>query len=184
MNISLIFENFTLLAYEKKQGLPFAMINLHLMKVGVVRDEKKNMEIRITARGLNGSYFENENNINLVEKKMLGALDRVDTFPIEGVSTEQIVEQILEETGKYAREISDLHSSMGTSRDQLIVTIQMLPTGDKVITVTINELKVYLITSIYLHLLEFITMDASVYPEPPVKDTAALKPSYRRLQNR
>jgi len=166
MDINLIFENFTLLACEKKTGLPFAMINLHSFRVNISRDENKNQDIQVFAKELNGSYFENENNVSLIEKKMLGALDRVDRFNIDNVPKEKVVEDIVNSLSSYAQQITDLHSSTIANRDQLSVNLQMKSTGDKIIRVALNEMKMYLITGIYLSLLEFISMDDSVNPPP------------------
>lgn len=159
-----MFENFTLLAIDKSQ-LPFAMVTLHLMQVSVAREANKKMTIKISARELNGSYFENQDNTLLTEKKMLGALDRVNTFQIEGNKQLQVVEDIIKKTSTYVHEISMLHASKTQERiEQLLVSIIMEPTGDKDIKVNIRELKAYLITNIYLHLLEFIKLDESVNP--------------------
>jgi len=166
MDINLVFDNFSLLAFDKNQGLPFAMVNLHLLKIGVSRDATKNMNINVNARELNGSYFENENNVSLIEKKMLGALDRVDTFSIDNVPKEKVVEDILNSLSNYTQQISDIHSSSVAKKDQLVVTLQMQASGNKVICVTLNEMKMYLITGIYLSLLDFISMDDSVNPPP------------------
>ena len=171
MDINLVFENFTLLACEKKTGLPFAMINLHSFRVNISRDENKNQDIQVFAKELNGSYFENEDNVTLIERKMLGALDRVDRFNIENIPKEDVVKEVVQKTSSYAQEISAGSTSKEAAKDQLVVILQMQANGDKVVRVTVNELKMYLITSIYLSLLEFISMDASVYPPP--RETAA-----------
>jgi len=134
------------------------------MNIGIKRDGRKNTNIQITARELNGSYFENEDGEKLVERKMLGALDKVNLFPIKDLSNENIVESILNSTKTYAEEITMIHSMKGQKKDQLSIIIQMQPTGDKVIRIAVNELKMYLVTSTYINLAGFFRMNDSVYP--------------------
>lgn len=50
---------------------------------------------------------------------------------------------------------------------KFVVDMDMYPTGAKDIKVGMNEMKIFLVTSVYLKLVAFVKMDPSVYPEPP-----------------
>jgi len=153
------------MAYDKKQELPFATINLHLMKMIIARDPRRNMTIQITSSQVNGSYFEIQDEFVLIERKMLGTLDNINKFSIKDIPREQVVEEILTSTNNFARTIAETHQG-SRGKEQLNVNIQMTPSRDKVIRIALDELKIYLITGIYLQLVEFVRMDPSVYPAP------------------
>jgi len=174
MLINIMFSNFSLLAFDEKK-LPFAMLNLHAMKIFVKKGTHNHIEVETP--DLNGSYFENFEDKDLVERKMLGELDVINRYDLKELQTdEKVVDKIIENLKDYTEELDQkfqgIDKEMKKEKLRMAVTLDMYPTGDKVISVNLNSLKVFLITSIYLKLLAFVKMDDSVYPPPPKRAAA------------
>jgi len=137
----------------------------------MTRKANKKLNLEVQAYELNGSYFDNIDGKELVERKMLGALDKINTFQIENVRRSQVLDNIVENLRNYAGEIAERHMQAShdkkSSKVKLRVNLIMHPDKEKNIKIMINDLKLYLVTAIYLQLIDFSAMDDSVNPPPP-----------------
>jgi len=184
MLIKLMIENLSLVTL-KDDLIPFSMINLHLLEIGVDRDEHKKMNIAISGTELNGSFFDFENN-ELKERKLLGSLDERKAFTIKNVARENIIDDIAKVVKDYANKIQTKHlkreksmnadsSPKKTKKKSLVMSIEMTPDGSKNIEINVNQLRTYLAAPAFLNLLAFVQMDDSVNPPTPKPCNIALR---------
>jgi len=201
ITVNLTFENFTLLALEKTR-LPFAMINLHLLKIDIFQDAKGALYGGIRACELNGSFFEETPN-SLTEKKMFGNLDHPKEHSLVGKTTDKVREDITDSLIKYTENLVETFSTKSESQKnlQLSINLDFQATGEKTVRIDINGLKAFLVPDIYLHLLQFIDMNdynqeirksqsvkemhesKTFEPEPPKnKSSAPVKEGFIRVE--
>ena len=144
------------------------MINLHLLKIDIFQDAKGALYGGIRVCELNGSYFEATPN-NLIEKKMLGNLDRAQEHNITGKKNDAVLQEITDSLTQYIDNIVKSFSEKSAESQknvQLSVNLDFQPTGEKTVRVDINGLKAFLVPDIYLHLLQFIDMNDPSNKEP------------------
>jgi len=146
------------------------MINLHLLNIDVLTG--KDLKVSVEASELNGSYFEIEGGTQLVERKMLGELDKVERYEIGTEENTAILGRIVDSLTIYAQNLARDYANRKEG-DRLVkvkVVYEVATHGDmehKHVSVFLYELKLYLVTARYLNLVKFVELDESVKPPLP-----------------
>ena len=163
LRIILTFDNFTLLALEET-NLPFCMINLHLLQVEILKDKTGSVNGVIQGYQLNGSYFESHSD-KLIERKMIGDLDRINEYPLSAKNKEVIVQEIVTSLIDYSKEIAKTFMSLPEKKRNVQVNVRLdLQSNKKIIKIDIQHLRGFLVLDIYLILAKFLELDQSVHP--------------------
>ena len=146
---------------ENERILPFAMLSTHLTKIDFHRENTKRITIDVTAKTINASYFhlfEDEN--KLIERKLLGQLEEVNEYMVDNSLIPNIIENIQLKT-------DSIKNSLVNEIDEnfrgvhLNIFIELTPTKDKLLNITIKNMQLYLMFARYLKLLDFIMLDQS-----------------------
>jgi len=166
MKINFKIESFSLVALDTS-SLPFALLSLQLMEVNI--NKGNFMTVNVKARELNGSFFENVKGNELIERKMIGELDKTDTYEIDNNNKGKTLDHIMNSLKQYTQSIADKIALKQDEQENPRVEVEIIlyPGGDKIINVELNHLKLFLVTASYLQLVNFVAMDDSVVPPPP-----------------
>ena len=162
LNIALDFQNLSLLIKESEA--PSAMVNLHLMKIRMIKNDD-GLILDLWAKDLNGSYFESsEVQQNIIERRMLGKLDKVNVYD----KGKDILHKVVNNIRNFVNEI--INQDMKDSKEKqgkLVLGVNRKATGSMDIRAILDELKVYLAIAALLKLATFAQLDGSVNPPPP-----------------
>ena len=170
--------------------IPYAMVNLHLLKVDIEMFENKEMKIDISGAELNGSFFENLNN-QLKEHKLLGNLNEKNAFILDNITRDNAVERVAREVRTYAKHIKMLYYAQKFQlvrqlrsnapapprKKPLIFSMFMQPNGNKAMQIYVNQLRTFCAAGTFMKLSDFAVMDESCDPglPTPCKTNSSLK---------
>lgn len=128
-----------------------------------------NVDIDIRACELNGSYFEANGELELVERKMIGELDKVDKYDIVVNDKGKTLDNIITSLREYTRHLQKEFITKPKEEKRIILHCRIIVyvAGDLEIIVDVDRLKVFLATANILNFINFVQMDESCIPPPP-----------------
>jgi aminopeptidase N len=151
------FERFALIAIDTN-NLPFVMFNLDTLTVNMQKAELTN--VIIAAKDITATYYEKDQE-SLVERRMLGDLEKMEIYNLDNFNQQQLINSILNSFSQYVKDLQDIPDSR---RLRVKIDITLSPNGAKDIKIDFDGVKFYLITKVYLKFAEFSSVEASPIP--------------------
>lgn len=159
-------KNLSLIAIEK-DGKPFARIRLDTSEIKYLMKGSGEQLVNLTVGDLTGSYFASVDD-KLIERKLLGDIASVNEYELVKTNLNNCYEDI---SNKLVQQKCPTEEKTGndnvTKEFRIKIEVTMPTKGSMDIKITLNQLKVFLATKIYLRLLDFLSGIDTVLPKQP-----------------
>ena len=163
IRLQLKLQNIGLLILEENTGLPLTMINIHYLTLKFEKDSHSVTTIVVRSHDVNGNIFEVADS-KLCKYNLLGSLSRETKYELRPEPQGTVLD-VLDDDDKLTASL--LKKEFKSNDFMIDVRVEIDAEGGKIITASVNQLRMYLFTSAYLSLANFCSIGHDADALPP-----------------